>query len=63
VDPLAEALRELTALSDEERQAMGLRGRDWIQRDFSWEGIGAKMKAAYAWLLGQGEKPAWVRID
>ena len=63
VNPLAEALRELTSLTDDERAAMGERGRAWIQRDFSWDGIGAKMKAAYAWLLGQGERPEWVRID
>ena len=63
VEPLITALRELTSLSDEERAAMGQRGIEWIRHDFSWEGIGAKMKAAYAWLLGQGEKPDWVHID
>lgn len=63
VEPLVEALRELTSLTDEERAEMGKRGRAWIQRDFSWDGIGAKMKAAYAWLLGQGEKPDFVRVD
>lgn len=63
VEPLAEALKALTALSDEERLAMGRNGIDWIRRDFSWEGIGAKMKAAYAWLLGQGDKPDCVRLD
>ncbi len=63
VEPLAAALREMMAMSDEERAAMGARGREWIRRDFSWKGIGAKMKAAYEWLLGQGEKPEWVRVD
>ena len=63
VEPLAEALRELTILTDEERAEMGKRGRAWIQRDFLWDGIGAKMKAAYAWLLGQGERPDFVRVD
>ena len=63
VESLTEALRELTSLTDEERTEMGKRGRAWIQRDFSWDGIGAKMKAAYAWLLGQGEKPNFVRVD
>lgn len=63
VESLTKALRELTSLTDEERTEMGKRGRAWIQRDFSWEGIGAKMKAAYAWLLGQGEKPDFVRVD
>ena len=63
VAPLEAALRELTSLTDDERAAMGERGRAWIQRDFSWDGIGAKMKAAYAWLLGQGERPDWVKLD
>lgn len=62
VEPLAEALHELASLTDEERSEMGKRGRAWIQRDFSWDGVGAKMKAAYAWLLGQGEKPDFVRV-
>lgn len=63
VEPLVYALRELTRLTDDERETMGQRGRAWIQRDFSWDGVGAKMKAAYVWLLGQGEKPNFVRMD
>ena len=63
VEPLAAALKELMAISDEERIAMGARGREWIRRDFSWEGIGAQMKAAYEWLLGKGERPEWVKLD
>ena len=62
VEPLAVALEELMSMNDEERAAMGTRGREWIRRDFSWKGIGAKMKAAYEWLLGQGEKPMWVMV-
>ena len=62
VEPLAAALKELMSMSDEERAAMGARGREWIRRDFSWKGIGAKMKMAYEWLLGKGEKPEWVRV-
>ncbi len=62
VEPLAAALKEMMAASDEDRAAMGARGREWIRRDFSWKGIGAKMKAAYEWLLGQGDRPEWVRM-
>ena len=53
------------AMSDEERAAMGARGREWIRRDFSWKGIGAKMKAAYEWLLAPEklERPEWVVSD
>ena len=63
VEPLAAALEELMAMDDAARTAMGARGRAWIQRDFSWKGIGAQMKAAYAWLLGQGEQPEFVVSD
>ena len=63
VEPLAAALKEMMAMSDEERAAMGARGREWIRRDFSWKGIGAQMKAAYEWLLGKRPRPEWVRVD
>ena len=65
VEPLAAALKEMMAMSDEERAAMGVRGREWIRRDFSWKGIGAKMKAAYEWLLApeKVEQPEWVVSD
>ncbi len=62
VEPLATALKEMMALSDVERAAMGERGREWIRRDFAWEGIGAKMKVAYEWLLGRGDRPKWIRL-
>ena len=63
MEPLAAALKELMSMSDEERATMGARGREWIRRDFSWKGIGAKMKAAYEWLLGIGTKPDHVRVN
>lgn len=65
VEPLAAALAELMAMSDEERAAMGARGRAWIARDFSWKGIGAQMKAAYEWLLApeKVKKPEFVVSD
>ena len=52
------------SLSDAERHQMGEVGREWIRRDFSWEGIGAKMKAAYEWLLDPEHvaKPEWVKV-
>ena len=65
VEPLAAALEELMAMDDAERAAMGARGRAWIQRDFSWKGIGAQMKAAYEWLLAPDkvERPEFVVCD
>ena len=60
---LAETMRQAMSISDEERSAMGKNGKEWIRRDFSWEGIGAKMKAAYEWLLNGGDRPEYVKID
>jgi len=59
-EPLAVALKDMMSMSDDERSDMGERGRRWIERDFSWQGIGFKMKKAYEWLLGAGERPEWV---
>lgn len=46
-----------------ELAAMGERGRQWMERDFGWKGIGHKMDAAYRWLISGGERPQWVRVD
>ncbi len=60
VDALEAALRQALAISSEERLAMGKRGRDWMRRDFGWDGIADRMAATYAWCLGKGERPEWV---
>lgn len=62
-DAFEKTMRQAMSMSREELTEMGKRGREWMARDFSWDGIGAKMKAVYAWLLGQGEKPEYVRVD
>lgn len=59
-DPLAAALRESMALSDEARAQMGARGRAWMQRDFTWEAIAEKMERLYRWCAGDGERPDFV---
>ena len=56
-ESLAAALREAMALDDDSRREMGRRGRDWMQRDFSWEQVAAQMKAVYGWLVTGGPKP------
>lgn len=56
-EPLAAALDAALALPDTEREAMGVRGRAWMARDFGWDSIAAQMAQVYAWCLGRGEKP------
>jgi glycosyltransferase involved in cell wall biosynthesis len=60
-ETLAAALDAAMQLPDNERIAMGLRGRDWMAREYGWDAIGKRMDAAYRWLLGIGERPTWVK--
>lgn len=63
VEPLAAAFRHVLSKSRQELAEMGARGRAWMRRDFGWDGIGARMLLAYAWLLGRGDRPEWVMED
>lgn len=56
-------MRDVMSMHRETLCEMGKRGRDWVVRDFSWKSIGNKMKTAYEWLLGKGDKPEWVVVD
>jgi glycosyltransferase involved in cell wall biosynthesis len=59
-DAMAAALDTALALPDATRAAMGVRGREWMQRDFGWNGIAARMAEVYRWCLGQGPQPGCV---
>ena len=63
VDALEAALRTATALPAAERRAMGLRGRAWMARDFSWDRIARDMTTTYNWVLGGGDRPTCVLTD
>ncbi|WP_170314761.1 glycosyltransferase [Aquibium carbonis] len=62
-ESLARTLALAISLSDDERRAMGSRGRAWMEREFSWDRMAAMSLAAYAWLLGHGDRPDFVRVD
>lgn len=63
VDPLASALAQATACSDTELGEMGRRGRLAVEARYAWPAIGRSMADAYAWLLGDGPRPACVLAD
>ena len=50
---LAQALRASTEIPDEERAAMGARGRALVADAYGWDGIAAQMLGVYEWLLGR----------
>jgi len=62
VEPLAAALSAAMALSDVERQAMGGRGRDYVQR-YEWRGIATQTVEVYRWILGYGSRPDFVQLN
>ena len=62
VEPLATALRQAMALNDDERRAMGARGRAYVQR-YNWADIARQMADVYRWVLGQGARPDCVHLD
>jgi glycosyltransferase involved in cell wall biosynthesis len=56
-EPLAQALSQATQCSDRELRQMGLRGREFVGREYSWTRIAAEFTSLYHWALG-GQKPA-----
>jgi glycosyltransferase involved in cell wall biosynthesis len=60
--PLVEGLRAALSEPEDRLRAMGLRGRQWMERDFSWTQVGRLMMSVYLWLVGQGSTPECVRL-
>jgi len=65
VETLAVTMDAAMRLPRSHLQAMGERGRAWMQADFSWESIAEQMEDAYGWLLsgGEGRQPTFIRSD
>ena len=54
---IEDGLRELFAMNDTSRLAMGARGRTLVAERFTWPKIARDMRAVYEWVLGGGQKP------
>ena len=55
---IEDGLRELFAMSDTSRLALGANGRALVAEKFAWPKIAAEMKSVYTWVLGGGTRPA-----
>jgi glycosyltransferase involved in cell wall biosynthesis len=62
-ESLVRTLDEAMQCSVHQLAVKGNRGRQWMEREFRWDALGANMSEAYRWLLEGGEKPACVRFD
>ncbi|MCP9440076.1 MAG: glycosyltransferase [Nitrospira sp.] len=58
--PLVNCLSQALGLSPGQLSEMGRRGRRWMQDEFSWESLGARMNRTYEWIVHGGKKPGWV---
>ncbi len=56
-DALAPAIREACSLGYDELVAMGLRGRQLMEKCFSWSATGSRMCQFYDWLCGRRREP------
>lgn len=57
VEPLVRALDEAMASTDMQRYDMGQRGRQLVEKKFTWPRVAQRMKAVYEWILGGGTPP------
>lgn len=57
VDPLAEALDRAISVSAADRAAMGRRGRELVDRKYTWPQVAAALQSVYAWVLGEQRRP------
>ena len=63
VDPLVACFEQALASTPAQLAEMGLSGREWMLRDYSWERIGEQLLEVYRWLIEGGETPSCVRLD
>jgi glycosyltransferase involved in cell wall biosynthesis len=63
IEALAAALSKAMAIPHDSLEEMGRRGRDWMLRDFSWDGVAQKMATVYGWLLHSTARPDFVQTN
>jgi poly(glycerol-phosphate) alpha-glucosyltransferase len=62
-DPIAHGLRQLLEMSSKERIEMGERGRELVERQFTWPRVAKQMHGVYRWMLGEADRPDCVITD
>lgn len=60
VDSLEACLKDAMQCSRDTLEEMGLRGRNWMEDEYSWAHIGHQMEKTYRWMLSGCDKPDWI---
>ncbi|WP_341482968.1 glycosyltransferase [Salinibacter ruber] len=60
-EAIGQALGEAVHATDEQRRAMGQRGRQLVEDRYSWQGVAQQMHATYRWLADEGGRPGCIR--
>ncbi|HKI69020.1 MAG TPA: glycosyltransferase, partial [Verrucomicrobiae bacterium] len=55
-------LRSLLEMTGEQRRAMGRRGKELVERAYTWPTIARQMLELYRWLSGNAQRPAFVQM-
>lgn len=63
VEPLIACLEQALASTPAQLAEMGMFGREWMRRDFSWESIANQFLLTYRWLVNGGAPPPCVRLN
>jgi len=63
VDALVASFNDALNRPPSELEAMGVRGRERMEADFSWQRMGMMMRQTYSWVLQGGVAPSWLRSD
>ena len=61
-DGIAKGLCQLLSLDDEARASIGSRGRQFVQKQFSWATVTSQLDSVYSWLMNGGQRPECVEI-
>lgn len=64
IDSLSACLKDALSYSHSDLNEMGIRGRQWMENEFSWQDVGGRMEVTYQWLLDRSKPtPNWVRLQ
>ena len=57
-----EKLKIALSLPEKELVDKGRRGKEWMQKDFSWENACEKTLETYQWIENKGKMPDYIYI-